>query len=124
MTINVTNNPDGTYTVVCGSEIALVGMPLPTLPPISPVGGRPVAHIINIADEPSRGTRVDDANEILEHLRVASEAAQTAGPGATPALLEFSLPGYHTIDIGEICSTISKAGQGNLSTRIFVGKIK
>lgn len=147
MTINVANNPDGTYTVVCGSEVAIVGMPrkmrraknkepsnrsthalvhtsLFTLPPVSPSGGGVVAHIIDNGDKPSRGTRVKNTAEILKHLRVASTAARTAGPDATPRLLEFSLPGYHSIDVGKIRSTVGKAGQGNLGARIFVGKIK
>lgn len=140
MTITVTNNLDGTFTVTCGIESAIIGMPraaaprarnprasLPKgpfiFPPISSSGGGVVAHIIDIGDESPRGISVNDKNEILEHLRAAA-AAESGHAGARPHVLEFSFPGQHSIDIGEIRSAIAEAGPGaTLGARIFVGKI-
>jgi hypothetical protein len=121
MSIIVTNNPDGTYTVECGGETAVVGTPRGPIifPPISSLGGGAVAYIINSPSKKSRGERVDNVNALIANLRNSSLNATRTGAAARP--LEFSLIGQHSIDIGKIASAVATAADtDNMQVHIFV----
>ena len=105
MSITVTNNLDGTYTVSCGDERAIIGMPRATttdvrmsastyplgpftFPPISSSDGGAVAHIIDIGDDGARGEPVTSTNDIVAALYKAGFGGVHLGQDA-PRVLEF-----------------------------------
>lgn len=130
MTITVNNNLDGTYTVKCGRESIIVGMPragatkidvLPNdFPPISASGGGAVAHIIDVRG-PRRGKELN-FDQMLEDMR--QEAAERSRAHGRPGLkvLEYTLKGQHTLDVGKIHLALGGAAeQSAVEARIFVG---
>ena len=129
MSIKVKNNRDGTYTVECAGESAVVGTPLVPFvpvpfPPISSSDGSVVAHIINRHGWEPRGTRVNDVDSLLREIRnrVATLRAGT-GPDAESAsqVLDFTLQGQHSIDIGHLREALEHDGQSlGLQCRIFL----
>jgi hypothetical protein len=121
MSITVTNNPDGTYTVECNGEIAVVGQARGPIifPSLSSSGGGVVAYISDLHGKRSRGKRVENVKEIIATLKTPSFRSARAKAGARP--IEFSLHGQHSIDIGKIRSAIGAKGKtGQPKVRIFV----
>jgi hypothetical protein len=123
MTIIVTNNADGTYTVECGGEKTSVGSPhgAGRFPGLSHSGGNVSCHIIDLGGRYTRGQRVNDEDEIVRHVNAYATRRGTIG--TTSRVLEFSLVGQHSIDVGKIHAAFERR-QPNLTApevRIFVG---
>lgn len=129
MTITVKNNLDGTYTVNCGAESIMVGLPRTrraravNFPPLSSSDGGVVAHIINTVDPVARG-KVLDLDAMLADMRTT--AAEHAKGGlrrsARPPVLHYTLQGRHALDIGKIRLALGgPRGRSGLRARIFVG---
>ena len=122
MSITVTNNSDGTFTVSCGADSVIVGTPsskksggvgnrvsrpgghVSTV--VSRPGGFVTANIIDSAGAPAGSKRARNGNDLIAKLKsqvkavtIASAAGKKQG---NPKDLHFSLSGRHTIDVSKI----------------------
>lgn len=120
MTIKVTNNPDGTFTVESGNETVIVGTPKPApkpgsssndLPPISGAGGVGTAQIINSRNPPSEARPAESAEKLLAMLRSEPLSFARGGHAATSRrAVHYKMEGTHTLDVGEIADVAARRG--------------
>ena len=120
MTITVTSNPDGTFTVTCGNESTIVGRPPPTssYPRLSSPPNGVATHIINVSGNSNRGKRVAGAQEIVFDLM--HKAGGHSPTGITPPIFEYTLSGQHSIDVAEITKTLHQNHGPDAGVRIFM----
>lgn len=135
MTISVTNNPNGTFTVSCGTEVVVVGTPvqsssspnpptqgagLPGLPPLSGPGGFGTAQIIDSPRPPAEARPVGNVEQLLDMLRAARTSLPPGGPGQTsPYVVHFKMRGTHTLDVGKLAE-VATGEAPNLAVRIHM----
>lgn len=120
MTIKVTNNPDGTFTVESGNESVVVGarrpVPKPAsesgdLPPISGAGGAGTASIIDNSNPPFEARAAESAETLLDMLRSEPESAARGGRYAeSPRIVHYKLRGTHTLDVSQISAIAGGKG--------------
>ena len=112
MTIRVTNNPDGTFTVNCGTETVILGTPaqVPTqgtgshgLPPLGPPGGFGTAQILDTTNPPADARPAENAEKLMAMLRSERMSLPRSGKAPTPPkVVHFQLRGTHTLDVGKL----------------------
>lgn len=135
MSISVTNNPDGTFTVSCGAETVIIGAGAvqkagaPTIkpgrrggPPV--IGGIVVAGVVAGARLPEGTISVSDPKALMAKLRLEVKRANTAPTvgKARGKELHFSLDGVHTLDVGKVSAITSGENSLPILTRIYIGK--
>jgi len=113
MSISVSNNPDGSFTVSCGTETVIVGAP--TAPKAgAPVnkrghhGGFVVTSIAPSTKLPPDIETALDTKELILKLKAASSRAgikASAGKGSLPEA-HFHLKGAHTLDVAKLTKSI------------------
>jgi hypothetical protein len=129
MTIRVTNNPDGTFTVNCGTETVIVGTPaqaptqgagLPGLPPLGPPGGFGTAQILDTPHPPAGSRPAENAEKLMAMLR-SERASLPRGNKASmpPRVVDFTLHGPHTLDVGKL-SELAAGEDPKLAVRIHM----
>lgn len=127
MTIKVTNNPNGTFTVKCGTETAIVGTPAkalpggsaqPGLPPITGVGGVVSANIVDNTSPPFDAQPADSVDRLMAMLR-SERTSLTRSGGESPKIVHFKMRGTHTLDVGEI-SELAESGTPELTVHIHM----
>jgi hypothetical protein len=93
MSIVVTSNRDGTYTVTCGNESTIIGSPPPAsgYPKLSNPPHGVAAHIINASGKSTRGKRVRSGQDIVFDL--AQQASGKAIKGTSSQIFEYTLRG-------------------------------
>lgn len=135
MTISVTNNPNGTFTVSCGTEVVVVGTPmqppstpnpptqgagLPGLPPLSGPGGFGTAQIIDSPHPPAEARPAGNVEQLLDMLRAARMSLPRGGGGqTTPHVVHFKMRGTHTVDVGRLAEVATAEAPG-LAVRIHM----
>lgn len=135
MTISVTNNPDGTFTVSCGTEAVVVGTPAraplppnpPTqgagprgLPPLSGPGGFGTAQIIDNPHPPAEARPADNAEQLMDMVQSARMSLpRGSGLSMSPYVVHFRMRGTHTLDVGRLAEIATGQGPG-LAVRIHM----
>ena len=127
MSITVTNNPDGTFTVSCGTESVIIGTKkkgytgstgIVSTGRVATPGGFVTASIVDAAKAPAGATRARDTKDLLAKMKAQISAAAIPGtkgkhkigkditvkPRLKPKVLHFSLTGKQTIDVGKIAA--------------------
>jgi hypothetical protein len=132
MSISITNNPDGTFTVTCGTETVTIGaghVPKMASPVIKPgrrggkvVGGIVVAGFAAGAKLPKGTIPVSSSKALMSKLKTELSSAKIARAAGLPIKeLHFSLEGQHTLDVGKV-STIAKSEEvSSIRTHIHLG---
>jgi hypothetical protein len=120
MTITVTSNQDGTFTVTCGNESTIVGRPPPTssYPKLSTPPNGVATHIINVSGHSNSGKRVGSPQDIVFDL--THNSAGHSPIGSAPPLFEYTLRGQHSIDVAEITRTVRQNHGPDAGVRIFM----
>lgn len=111
MTIRVTNNPDGTFTVNCGTEAVIVGTPAHApnqgagssgLPPLGPPGGFGTAQIFDTTHPPADARPAENAEKLMAMLRSERMSLPRGTAPMPPKVVNFTLRGTHTLDVGKL----------------------
>ena len=116
MTISVSNNPDGTFTVRCGSDNVVVGTPgkpANPFPPVSNAGGGVTAQIFD-KTSPVPGTRpVASFHELLASLQTSLSNVSVAGSpiDGKPVVLSYALRGPLEVDVSKLRELTRSWGQ-------------
>jgi hypothetical protein len=125
MTIFVSNNPDGTFTVRCGADEAVVGTPKDpgtVFPPVSSAGGGVTAQIFDTSKPVPGAQPMASFHELLASLQTFLPEYSTAGPSTDgkPWVLAYALRGAHEVDVSKLNElTRSFAREGAVQCHIY-----
>lgn len=132
MSISVSNNPDGTFTVSCGTDTVIIGAPNARKASSSAIKPRPrvgsvrggsfrAGFVVASTHVPYGAISVRDVDELQDKLKSeVSAAGKTRAVGHTkPKELHFSLKGLHSLDIGKL-SAITGGHSSSLVTHIHI----
>jgi hypothetical protein len=133
MSISVSNNADGTFTVSCGTDTVIIGAPnaqKATSSAIKPgrrggkvVGGVVVSGGVASTSVPHGAIQVRDADELMTKLKseVSAAGIARAAGHAIPKEVHFSLKGLHSFDVGKL-SAITGGHSPFIVTHIHIGR--
>jgi hypothetical protein len=133
MSISVSNNADGSFTVSCGTETVIIGAG--DVPKAAPHGkklrGRRGGFVSGIVvaglvagEKLPRGTiPVRDTDALMAKLKSKVSEAGTLGSAgkAKRKELHFCLDGLHTVDVAKV-SAITGSESAPLVTHIHIGR--
>jgi hypothetical protein len=137
MSISVSSNSDGTFTVTCGTETVIIGASntQTTSSASKPVGGRAgrvagkvvggfvVCSIVPNTTAPCGAIQARNASDLANKLKLKVSAATIArAAGDTkPKEVHFALNGRHTVDFGKL-SAITGGDSSGIITHIHIGR--
>jgi hypothetical protein len=133
MSISVSSNSDGTFTVTCGTESVIIGRSntQKASSPSKPagrragkvVGGFVVCGIVPDTIVPREAIQVRNVSDLASKLKskVSAATLARAGGDTKPKEVHFALTGRHTLDVGKL-SAITGGDSSGLVTHIHIGR--
>jgi hypothetical protein len=115
MSISVSNNPDGSITVTCGTETVIFAAPTARDAPSDNKARQPGRHAGGIvvtmapgAIVPHIGTPVHNTEELINSLKLEVAAANITLPItlAKPKDVYFRLKGLNSFDVGQLSAVM------------------